>query len=74
MGNSIDSEAESVPEGHVYVSCAVCGERALLKHDYLTRDRYGRSVTIGELLTHESLESCGEWRCPRHPIPAKRYA
>lgn len=59
---------EQPPEGHIYVSCEVCGEKALLPHDAPTINRAGRRVTVAELLETETLGSCGPWRCPRHPL------
>ena len=66
---------QRTPDGGVYVECEVCGERAYLAPDRMTRNRAGQQVTVEELFRTETLDSCGPWRCGRHKSRRlRRYA
>lgn len=64
----------AVHDTGMYVQCEVCGERALLPWDSMTLDRFGRRVTVRELMETETAASAGAWRCPRHPLRENRKA
>lgn len=64
------------PGDEFYVSCSVCGERAVLPDDAPSRDADGRRTTVGENRRRYGDEYllALPWTCPRHRDRPRRYA